>query len=139
RGVESLLAEDTRAVGVCEWHDDDIAFLQSADIAADGLNDADRLVAHAPPDLDGLHQLVGPKVTAADAGMTDRDERVGGFDQGGVGHVLDANVAGAVHESCTHCDLPPVSIASICACLRMAACMPGSSRKAAANCGSARI
>ena len=31
-----------------------------------------------------------------------RIDRVGGLDDRGVGNVLDPNVAGAVHDGCTH-------------------------------------
>jgi hypothetical protein len=76
------------------------------DVGTNGLNHADRLVAHAPGGLARLHQLVRPEIAAADAGTADSDERVCGLDQAGVGDVLDANVSGAVQHSCAHRDLP---------------------------------
>src|SRR2546422_533390 len=71
-----------------------------------GFDDADRLVAHAAGGLARLHQLVRPEIAAADAGAADGDERVGRLDQAGVGDVLDADVAGAVQDGCSHRDLP---------------------------------
>src|SRR5262249_32066425 len=43
--------------------------------------------------------------TPADAGAGDGDERISRFNDAGVRDVLDTNVAGAKHDSCTHDDL----------------------------------
>src|SRR3989475_6264128 len=76
------------------------------DVGTDGLDHADRLVAHASAGLDRLHQLVRPEIAAADAGAADGDERVSRLDQAGVGDVLDADISGAVQDGCSHRDLP---------------------------------
>src|SRR6266508_3820659 len=109
RSLQSLLAEDAAAVRPRERCDDRVADRDGADVGADGLDDADELVAHALTGLAGLHLAVGPEVAAADAGAGDADEGVGRFDDAGVRHVLDADVAGAVHDSCAHRDLPRAS------------------------------
>ena len=102
RGVQPLPAEDAGAVGPGERRDDEVAGLDGADLGADVLDDADELVAHAAAGLARLHRLVGPEVAAADAGAGDAHEGVGRFDDPGVGDVLDADVAGAVHDGCSH-------------------------------------
>ena len=96
------MAEDAGTVGVGERHYDELTNLDAANVGADVLDDADRLVAHVAPRVAGLHCLVRPEVAAADRGARDADQRVGRFDQSRVGDVLDPNVAGAVHDSCTH-------------------------------------
>ena len=80
--------------------------LHRANVGADGLDDADRLVSHAAAGIAMFHALVRPEIAAADAGAGDGDDRVGWLDKTGVGDVLDTNVAGAKHDSCTHNDLP---------------------------------
>ncbi|HXY81073.1 MAG TPA: hypothetical protein VEH55_06860 [Gaiellaceae bacterium] len=40
--------------------------------------------------------------SAANAGADDADDRIGGFDDLRLGHVLDAHVAGAVHHCPAH-------------------------------------
>ena len=101
-GVQPLPAEDAGAVGPDERRDDEVAGLDRADVGADGLDDADELVPHAASGLAGLHLLVRPEVAAADRGAGDGDEGVGRLDEAGVGDGLDTDVAGAVHDSCSH-------------------------------------
>src|SRR5205823_14992080 len=79
--------------------------LDGPDVSADGLNDADELVAHPAAGIARLHRLVRPKVAAANGGAGDGDECVVRFDQVRVGDVLDPDVAGAVHDSCAHAQL----------------------------------
>jgi hypothetical protein len=100
--VQPLVAEDAGAVGVCEWHKDDIADLHFVDVGADTLHDTDGLVPHPAADLARLHQVVRPQVAAADGGSGDADDSVGWLDQAGVGDVHDTDVAGAVHNTCVH-------------------------------------
>jgi len=100
--VQTFAAEDTGAVGVCERHDNEIADAHAADIGADGLDDADGLVAHAAAGLAVFHRLVRPEIAAADGSAGDDDEGVGRPDQAGVGDGLDMDIAGAEHHSCMH-------------------------------------
>ena len=101
-GMEPFPAEDAGAVRVEERRHDEVAGLQGADVGADGIDDADELVAHPPTGLVVLHLVVRPEIAAADAGAGDTDERVGRLDEVGVGDVLDPNIACAEHDSCTH-------------------------------------
>ena len=102
RGVQPLLAEDAGAVGPCERCDDEVAGLHGAYVGAYGVDEADELVAHPPAGLVRLHLVVRPEVAAADAGAGNAEKRIGWLRDPGVGDVLDADVAGAVHDSCFH-------------------------------------
>ena len=99
RRVKSFVTEDAGAVGVRERHDEDIADVHRANVGADGLDDADRFVSHSAAGLAVLHRLVWPEIAAADGGMADGEDGVGWLDQSGIGHGLDTNVAGLVHDS----------------------------------------
>src|SRR5262249_7914938 len=65
-------------------------------------DDPDRFVTHHATRAAGRHLRVRPEVAAADAGMGDAHDRIGRLDEGGVGDVLDADVAGAVHHGGSH-------------------------------------
>ena len=104
--MQTLMAEDTGAVRPRERRDHDVAGLDRADAVADGLDDADDLMAHPLAALAGLHRPVRPEIAAADAGAGDPEEGIGRLDQTGVGDVLDPDVAGAVHDSCAHVASP---------------------------------
>ncbi|MBS1883399.1 MAG: iron-containing alcohol dehydrogenase [Actinobacteria bacterium] len=55
-----------------------------------------------PTVLRGRHRPVASEVAAADAGAPDPEDRVGRLDEGGVRNVLDPDVSGSVHDSCSH-------------------------------------
>src|SRR5439155_1677249 len=76
--------------------------LPRANFGADGLDDADGLVAHAAAGLAVFQRLVRPEIAAADGSAGDDDEGVGRPDQAGVGDGLDMDIAGAEHHSCMH-------------------------------------
>jgi hypothetical protein len=101
-GVKPLAAEGAGAVGERERHHDQVARLDGTDVRADVLDDADRLMAHRASGLGALQLGVRPQIAAADAGAGDPHDRVGRIDDGNVGHVLDANVAGGIHEGGSH-------------------------------------
>src|SRR4051812_44001981 len=101
-GLEALLAEEARAVGVGERHDDEIAGLDRADIPPDLLDNADRLVTHDPRTVVRLEVLVGPEVGAANAGTRDADHPIGRRLDLRIGDVLDPNVACRIHHCAAH-------------------------------------
>ena len=78
------------------------------DVGADGLDDADELVPHPAARVVVRHRLVRPEIAAADRGAGDAHERVGRLDQPRVRDVLDADVAGSVHDCCAHTQMPPI-------------------------------
>jgi hypothetical protein len=94
RGLQPLIAEHARAVGVGKRHHDHVAALDGAHVGADGLDHADRLVAHAAARLGGLELIVRPKIAPTNTGAGNTDERIGRMDDGGVWDVLDTDVAG---------------------------------------------
>jgi hypothetical protein len=49
-----------------------------------------------------LHQVVRPEIAATDTGARDPEEGVRGLDDAGVEHGLDLDVAGLVHDGCSH-------------------------------------
>jgi len=101
-GLQALAAEDAGAVRPGERGDDEVALGDRGDGVADLLDDADELVAHRGAPVALGHSVPGVQVAAADAGADDADDRVGGVDQGGLGDVDDAHVAGAVHVGSSH-------------------------------------
>src|SRR3954467_14762809 len=50
--------------------------------------------------------VIRPSIAAANAGARDAQERVGGLDNSGVANVLNANVAGSIHERGFHLQFP---------------------------------
>ena len=60
----------------------------------DSFDDANGLVSHAASGIALLHGLVRLEIAAADAGAANGHDRIGRFDNAGVGNVLDSNVAG---------------------------------------------
>ncbi len=96
------MAERAGAVGGRERHHDDVALLDLGDLRSDVLDDADGLVAHRLPGFRVLHRRVRPQVAAADTGARNAHDRIGRFDDGRVRDVLDADIAGGVHDGCSH-------------------------------------
>jgi len=94
--------------GKRERHDDDITAPDFADLTAHCFHNPDRLVSHHTAGVGWFHSLIRPEIAPANAGTRDRHDRVGWFNDPGVRHVLNPNVAGAIHDSCPHGDLPPV-------------------------------
>src|SRR5206468_4968451 len=100
--VQPFPAEVAGAVGPGERCDDEVTGLHRAHLGSGGFDDADELVAHPLAGLAVLHLVVRPQVAAADAGAGDTQKGVGRLDEAGVGDVVDPDVAGAVHDSCSH-------------------------------------
>src|SRR6185369_11094925 len=100
--LEPFATELASAVRPRERHDDEIASLNSSNVSANRFNDADRFMAHDAASFTLRHRFVRPKVAPADAGARDRKNGVCRIDDRCVTHVLDPNVAGAIHNSCSH-------------------------------------
>jgi hypothetical protein len=98
------MAEFATAIRVGKRHDNDVADLHLADRIANGLDDTDGFMAHTLSGLAEFHRSIGPEIAAADAGMGNADKRVGWIDESGIGDVLNPDVSGAVHNSCSHVD-----------------------------------
>ena len=102
RAVQPFAAEGTGSIRPEERRDDHVADLDGHDVRADRLDDADELVPHPPAGIVVRHRLVRPEIAAADRGARDLNERVGRVDQPGVRNILDADIAGSVHDSGAH-------------------------------------
>src|SRR3954452_12299260 len=100
--VEALVAELAGAVGHGERADDQVTLLDGRPLRAGVLHDTDELVPHSSRAICWGHRAVRPQVAPADAGGGDADESVGGLLDDGIRDILDTDVAGAVHHSCSH-------------------------------------
>src|SRR5207249_2712822 len=102
RRVQPLVAERARAVRERKRYDNDVAAFYRADLGADVLDDADRLVAHRLAGITGLHRRVRPQIAATDASSGHSDHGIGRLNQVGVRDGLDTNIAGTMHDGCAH-------------------------------------
>ncbi len=102
RSLEALLTELARSIGPGERRDDEIALLHCAHVTAGVFDNTDELVTHAPSAGCRFHLLIRPEVTSADAGACHADNRIRWLDNAGIGDILDADIARAVHDGCSH-------------------------------------
>jgi hypothetical protein len=101
-GLQPLLTKDAGSIGPCEWCRDKITDLDFADIAAHGLDNTDKFMSHAVAGLAGHHLLIRPEIAAADGRTCDDYQGVGWFNDSGIRDVLDTDIPGTIHYSCTH-------------------------------------
>jgi hypothetical protein len=106
RGVHSLPAEGAGSVGPEERRGHEVTGLKRADLGADGLDDADELMPHAPAGAVGLHGFVRPEIAAADRRVSHANKCVTRFGQLRIRYVLDADIPRAVHDSRAHPNSP---------------------------------
>ena len=93
-------------VGGEERPDHELARLDRRDVGADGFDDADVLVTHRCRSAVVVGSPVWPQIRAAHAGRREANDRVGGFDDGGVVALLEADVVGAVQDCTSHVGSP---------------------------------
>ncbi len=82
--------------------DHELARLHGGDRRSDLLDDAAVLVTHRPRPVERFDPAVGPQVRSADAGRRQPDDRIGRFQDGRFGVVLDPHVTGGGHDGNTH-------------------------------------
>src|SRR5215471_8676023 len=92
-----------------ERHDNEITPLNPSNVCANVRDYTYRFVPHHVTGIAALHFLVWPQIAAANARASDANDSISWFDDFRVGHVLDPNVAGAIHHSCAHDDVCPVT------------------------------
>src|SRR6266403_6391932 len=97
-----MMAVRAGVVGSKERPDDELSGLDRSDRAAHLLDDAAILMPHRCRSSDGVDAAVGPKIRSAHASRSDPDDRVGRLHDRWRIAVLEANVAGAVKNSCLH-------------------------------------
>src|SRR4029078_8629922 len=62
----------------------------------------DGLMSHDNASFARLHCFIWPEIAAANAGTSDSDECVCRVDNACLGHVVDPNITGLIHNSCFH-------------------------------------
>jgi hypothetical protein len=105
--LQPFSAEHATPVRPEEGGENNVTDLHGSDLRADGVDDADELVAHPAAGVVVRHRLVRPQIAAADRGAGDAHERVRRIDQPCIRHVLDPDIAGFVHHCCAHWRMPP--------------------------------
>src|SRR4029453_7634645 len=83
-------------------HDNEVTALNCPNVCADVLDDTYRFVPHHATGVAAFHFLIWPQIAPANARARDADHSISRLDDFRVGHVLDPNVASAIHHSCTH-------------------------------------
>jgi hypothetical protein len=102
-GEELAVAHPAVAAGDVEGDHDPVAGLDVGHLGANLLDDPHRLVAEDVALFhEGREDLVEVEVGAADRRGGDPDDRVGGFLDLRILDLVDADVAGAVPDSCLH-------------------------------------
>jgi hypothetical protein len=108
RRLKPVVAKHARAIGERERHDDEITSLNRSNVCADVFDHTYRFVPHHATGLAVLHFLIWPQIAPTNACSTDTNDSISWLDDFRIGHVLDPNVASAIHHSCAHIDLPPI-------------------------------
>ena len=108
RRLKPVVAKRACAVGERERHDNEITSLNRSNVCADVFDYTYRFVPHHATGLAVLHFLIWPQIAPANARSGDTNESISRLDDLRVGHVLDPNVASAIHHSCAHNDLTPI-------------------------------
>ena len=105
RGAQLRLAgpaEPARAAGDVEGDDDALADAEPRDARADGLDDADGLVADRLPRVERRFPVDEVQVGPADRGERDADDRVVSFLDPSVGDLADGHPVGALVDDRAH-------------------------------------
>jgi hypothetical protein len=105
RRLKLVVAKHARAVGERERHDNEITAFNRSNVFADVFDHTYRFVPHHATGVDVLHFLIWPQIAPANARSSDANDSISRLDDLWIGHVLDPNVASAIHHSCAHNDL----------------------------------
>src|SRR6266446_1036146 len=111
RRLKAVVTKHACAVGERERHDNEITAFNPSNVCANLFDHAYRFVPHHATGVAAFHFLIWPQIAPANARAGDTDEGVSRFDDLRIGHVLDPNVARAIHHSCAHTDLLPIQSA----------------------------
>jgi hypothetical protein len=96
------LTEFARAVRVREWRKHAIATPDGADLGSYFFDHAQPFMADTPTWLPRVDTAKRPEIRAADRGVGDANNRIGGLLYTRIGHLLHANVVSAVEDGCAH-------------------------------------
>jgi hypothetical protein len=108
RRLKPVVAKHARAIGERERHDNEITSLNRSNVCADVFDHTYRFVPHHATRVAVLHFLIWPQIASANARPGDTNDSISRLDDFWIGHVLDPNVASAIHHSCAHVDLLPI-------------------------------
>ena len=100
RRLKPVVAKHACAVGERERHDNEIAAFNRSNVCADVFDHTYRFVPHHAASVAMLHFLIRPQIAPANARSGDADDSISRLDDLRIGHVLDPNVASAIHHSC---------------------------------------
>jgi hypothetical protein len=102
RRLKPVVAKRACAVGERERHDNEITSLDRSNVWADVFDHTYRFVPHHATSLALLHFLIWPQIAPANTRSGNANDSISRLDDLRIGHVLDPNVASAIHHSCAH-------------------------------------
>jgi hypothetical protein len=102
RRLKPIVAKHACAIGERERHNNEITPLNRSNVCADVFDHTYRFVPHHATGVDVLHFLIWPQIAPANARSGNANDSISRLDDLRVGHVLDPNVASAIHHSCAH-------------------------------------
>src|SRR5262249_47069774 len=105
RRLKSVVAKRARPVGERERHDNEITAFNPSNVCADVFYYTYCFVPHHATSVTVFHFLIWPQIAPANARAGDANDSISRLDDLRVGHVLDPDVASAIHHSCAHNDL----------------------------------
>jgi hypothetical protein len=108
RRLKPIVTKRACAVGERERHDNEITTLNRSNVRADVFHHTYRFVPHYAAGVAALHFLIRPQIASANARSGDTNDSISRLDDLRIGHVLDANVASAIHHGCAHINLLPI-------------------------------
>src|SRR5438445_1709846 len=114
RRLKPIMAKHACTVGECERHDNEITAFNPSNVCADVFDHTYRFVPHHTTGVAVLHFLIWPQIAPANARAGDPNDSIRRLDDLRIWHVLNANVASAIHHSCAHNDLLPVQSGHRC-------------------------
>src|SRR6266481_6327351 len=101
RRLKPVMAKRAGAVGERERHDNEITAFNRTNVCADVFDHTYRFVPHYATGVAVLHFLIWPQIAPANARSGDTNDGISRLDDLRVRHVLDPNIASAIHHSCT--------------------------------------
>src|SRR6266545_5235846 len=102
RRLKPVVAKHACAVRERERHDNEITAFNRSNVCANVFDHTDRFVPHHATAIAALHFLVRPQIAPANTRSCHTNDSVSRLDDLRIGHVLDPNVASAIHHSCAH-------------------------------------
>jgi hypothetical protein len=114
RCLKSVVAKRACAVGERERHDNKITAFNHSNVCADIFDYTYCFMSHHATGVGVLHFLIWPQIAPANTRAGNANDSISRLDDLRIGHVLDPNVAGAIHHSCAHNDLLPILLFDRC-------------------------